>query len=269
MVSKYLTHYSHYLQFLEIAHMAESTTFSKASPTMQHFRQPVASGKTVSGAHKDAPSEIALSAPATFARHLNFALKRLMDIFGSAIGLILLCPFFLLVAILIRIDSPGRIFFVQERWGRGKKPIRVLKFRTMYDEHCDSSGVNQTVKDDSRITRVGTILRRTSFDELPQLINVLVGDMSLVGPRCHVIGMKGGGKLYEDLVPHYHLRHAVRPGITGLAQVSGYRGPTTMPEKAIGRLRCDLEYIQKFNILLDIKILTWTIFKELRGGTGF
>jgi lipopolysaccharide/colanic/teichoic acid biosynthesis glycosyltransferase len=139
----------------------------------------------------------------------------------------------------------------------------------MRTELGDATGVAQTVKNDPRITRIGAVLRRTNVDELPQLINVLKGDMSLVGPRCHAIGMLAAGRLYEELVPHYHLRHRMRPGITGLAQMRGLRGPTDRSDKARARIVSDLYYVDNFSVWLDIKIMIGTVISELRGGKGF
>jgi lipopolysaccharide/colanic/teichoic acid biosynthesis glycosyltransferase len=129
--------------------------------------------------------------------------------------------------------------------------------------------VNQTIKGDPRITKVGAFLRRTNLDEIPQIYNVLRGDMSLVGPRCHAIGMLAGGVLYEELVPEYHDRHSMRPGLTGLAQMRGLRGPTDKPAKARARIASDLRYVENFSLLLDVQILIGTIVNEMRGGQGF
>ena len=203
-------------------------------------------------------------------RRFNLMLKRIMDIVGACVALLMFSPFLIASAIAIKLESRGPVFFVQERWGRGPERFRVLKFRSMYVEACDVSGIAQTVKGDARITRVGAFLRKTNIDELPQLINVLKGDMSLVGPRCHVVGMQAAGMAYEELVPQYHLRHIMRPGITGLAQMRGLRGPTTDPRLAIRRVRSDLEYIASFNILLDVVIILRTAWVEIfRGGRGF
>ncbi|MBO3761983.1 sugar transferase [Ciceribacter sp. L1K23] len=200
---------------------------------------------------------------------VHYALKRSLDIFVSGLALLLLLPFFLTVALLIKLDSPGPVLFRQHRWGKGCKTIRVYKFRSMRTDLCDTTGVAQTVKNDPRVTRMGAILRKTNIDELPQLFNVLMGDMSLVGPRCHAIGMLAAGMPYESLVPEYHRRHAMRPGITGLAQMRGLRGPTDRPAKARARIACDLYYIENFSIWLDIKILVGTVMSEIRGGSGF
>jgi len=166
-------------------------------------------------------------------------------------------------------DTPGPALFRQVRWGMHGKKIVVFKFRTMNASQCDASGVAQTVRNDPRTSRVGAVLRRTNLDELPQLFNVLLGDMSLVGPRCHVVGMLGGGVVYEALVPNYHARHAVRPGITGLAQMRGLRGPTDRKSLARARVCADLYYVQHFNIWMDLVIIWRTVMNEVRGGTGF
>ncbi|NWJ24429.1 sugar transferase [Rhizobium sp. RM] len=199
----------------------------------------------------------------------QFATKRAIDIAGASIALMALAPVLLTVAALVKIDSKGPVLFSQIRWGMNGRRIRVYKFRSMRTDLCDASGVAQTVKDDPRVTRVGAILRRSNIDELPQLLNVLKGDMSLVGPRCHAIGMLAAGRLYEDLVPHYHLRHRMRPGITGLAQMRGLRGPTDRSDKARARIVSDLYYIDNFSVWLDIKIMIGTVISELRGGKGF
>ncbi|WFU07283.1 sugar transferase (plasmid) [Rhizobium sp. CB3171] len=192
-----------------------------------------------------------------------------MDICISLTALLLFAPLLVVIAIIIRLESKGSPLFAQMRWGKDGKKIRVLKFRSMRTDLGDPTGVAQTVRGDPRITKVGAFLRRTNLDELPQIWNVLRGDMSLVGPRCHAIGMLAGGMLYEELVPEYHRRHVVRPGLTGLAQMRGLRGPTDRPAKAKARIVSDLFYIENFSILLDIKILFGTLLSELRGGKGF
>ena len=199
----------------------------------------------------------------------QFALKRTMDIAGASIALVALAPVLLTVAALVTLDSRGPVLVSQARWGMNGRKIRVYKFRSMRTDMCDATGVAQTVKDDPRITRIGAILRRTNIDELPQLINVLKGDMSLVGPRCHAIGMLAAGRLYEELVPHYHLRHRMRPGITGLAQMRGLRGPTDRSDKARARIVSDLYYVENFSVWLDVRIMVGTVISELRGGKGF
>jgi lipopolysaccharide/colanic/teichoic acid biosynthesis glycosyltransferase len=147
-------------------------------------------------------------------------------------------------------------------------PFRVYKFRTLYADRCDESGVHQAMPGDRRITPLGRLLRRTNIDELPQLLNVLKGDMSLVGPRPHAIGMYAGGTRYEHLVLVYPMRTLVKPGITGLAQLRGFRGPTRDRTSARMRIVCDLQYVAEYSNMLDLKILLLTILQEMRGGTG-
>lgn len=138
----------------------------------------------------------------------------------------------------------------------------------MHKELEDVTGVAQTVVNDPRVTRIGALIRRTNIDELPQLINVLKGDMSLVGPRCHAVGMLAARVPYEHLVPDYHRRHRMKPGLTGLAQMRGLRGPTDRPAKARARIACDLFYVESFSLLLDLHILWGTLVYEVRGGRG-
>ena len=210
---------------------------------------------------------VAFSKPRLKSGHLTA--KRVLDISVSLMALIALAPLLLAVAVLIKLDSPGPVLFRQTRWGKNCSKIRVYKFRSMRTDLGDATGVAQTVKNDPRITKIGAILRKTNIDELPQLLNVLKGDMSLVGPRCHAVGMLAAGIPYEDLVPDYHRRHMVKPGMTGLAQMRGLRGPTDRPGKARARIACDLHYIDKFSVWFDIRIMVGTVVSELRGGKGF
>jgi lipopolysaccharide/colanic/teichoic acid biosynthesis glycosyltransferase len=200
---------------------------------------------------------------------LQLVLKRQLDIIISAAALIVILPLFLVIALLIKLDDGGPVLFRQRRWGINGRTIQIYKFRSMRVDLCDPTGVRQTVRGDNRVTAIGAILRRTNFDELPQLFNVLMGDMSLVGPRCHAINMLAAGRLYEELVPEYHQRHSMRPGITGLAQIRGWRGPTEQRHHARSRIACDLHYIANFSLWLDLKILLRTLYLEMRGGTGF
>ncbi len=190
------------------------------------------------------------------------ASKRALDIFGAAAGLLLFAPLFVAIAAAIKLTSPGPIFFRQKRYGYHSRRFWIYKFRTMYVDRGDERGVEQTKADDSRVTPLGRILRKTSLDELPQLINVLKGDMSLVGPRPHVPGMLANGMLYEALIPYYFARHNMRPGLTGLAQVRGLRGSTADPGAALARLDYDLEYIESWSLRRDFSIIVQTAVKE-------
>ena len=195
--------------------------------------------------------------------------KRAIDISFSLIGLFMLAHILLVVAAAIKVTSKGPVFFRPDRYGLDGKLFKIYKFRTMYTDLSDESGVCQTTKNDCRITPIGKLLRRTSIDELPQLFNVLEGTMSLVGPRPHVPNMIAAGQRYEDFHPRYMDRHSMMPGITGLAQVKGYRGETTSSEAAMGRLHYDLEYARNASIIGDIKILFMTIRTEFLSGSGF
>ncbi len=181
------------------------------------------------------------------------------DRFLSAILLIIFAPLLAVIALAIRLESAGPVLFIQDRFGFNNKLIRVLKFRTMRVESCDLSGANRTVPNDSRVTRVGRILRSFSLDELPQLINVFRGDMSLVGPRPHVPAMKAGERLYHEAVDNYFLRHHVQPGLTGWAQVNNSRGEIDLLAAARRRVAYDLYYIDNWSLWLDIKILFMTV----------
>ena len=194
--------------------------------------------------------------------------KRLMDLGGAGVGLLLCSPLFIGIAIAIKVTSSGPVFFRQKRYGYHNCRFRIYKFRTMFLHLTDVRGTRQTRIGDPRVTPLGRFLRKYSLDELPQLINVLRGDMSLVGPRPHVPGMLAGGMLYERLTPYYFQRHNMRPGITGLAQAFGYRGSTELPLSAVERLDRDLRYIEQWSLWLDLKIIVRTAANELTRGSG-
>jgi lipopolysaccharide/colanic/teichoic acid biosynthesis glycosyltransferase len=196
------------------------------------------------------------------------AAKRGIDILGAGFGLLVFAPLFVGIAIVIKATSPGPVFFRQKRYGYHNRRFWIFKFRTMYTDRGDARGTQQTTSNDPRITPIGRILRKSSLDELPQLINVFKGDMSLVGPRPHVPGMLAGGMLYERLTPYYFQRHIMRPGVTGLAQVTGYRGETTVALSAIERLDYDHRYNSTWSLWLDLKIIARTAFREFFGGSG-
>jgi Undecaprenyl-phosphate glucose phosphotransferase len=186
----------------------------------------------------------------------DVALKRAFDMAASSVGLVLLAPLFALIALLIKLDSRGPAFFLQRRYGFNQQPFRIVKFRTMLTMD-DGENVPQASRNDPRITRIGRFLRRWNLDELPQLVNVLKGDMSLVGPRPHALAHDHE---YEMRIALYARRHNVKPGITGLAQVNGFRGETSTDDKMQQRVDQDLAYIDSWSIWLDIKIMLLTIF---------
>jgi len=182
------------------------------------------------------------------------------------LGGLFLCTFALpmaLLAVAIRLDSPGPALFRQRRIGFRGQVFEMLKFRTMHHEPAPAPGCVQAVRDDPRVTRLGAFLRRTSLDELPQLLNVLRGEMSLVGPRPHAPGTSADGRVFEDVVPFYAGRHRVKPGITGLAQVRGLRGETRTEADVLDRVEADYEYIQRWSIGLDLSILLRTALAVL------
>lgn len=195
----------------------------------------------------------------------GYAGKRVLDVVGASLGLLLLLPLLAAVAALVRIDSPGPVLFRQVRVGQGGRPFRIIKFRTLLASRSDASGVLQVAAGDKRLTPLGPFLRRTSLDELPQLLNVLKGEMSLVGPRPHVSGMLVGGRPYEIAVEGYMSRYAVRPGMTGWAQVNGLRGPIGDVAAAETRVRYDLDYIRDQSLALDLKIICLTVWREVFG----
>ncbi|WP_188054605.1 exopolysaccharide biosynthesis polyprenyl glycosylphosphotransferase [Sphingosinithalassobacter sp. CS137] len=189
-------------------------------------------------------------------------IKRAFDICVSGAALLALLALFVAVAVAIKLESRGPVFFVQTRIGRGNKMFRMLKFRSMRVEQCDGDGNTSTMRDDDRITRVGRFIRKTSIDELPQLVNVLLGDMSIVGPRPHAIGSKAENKLFWEIDERYFHRHAAKPGLTGLAQIRGFRGATMVQADLTNRLQSDLEYLNHWSIWKDIRIILLT-FKVL------
>ncbi|MBW4024135.1 MAG: exopolysaccharide biosynthesis polyprenyl glycosylphosphotransferase [Proteobacteria bacterium] len=193
------------------------------------------------------------------------AAKRAEDL---ALGVPLLClaaPVMLLVALAIRCDSPGPVLFVQPRLGFNNRVIRVRKFRTMRQCQGDAQGRLQAVRGDPRLTRLGGWLRRTSLDELPQLIDVVAGRMSLVGPRPHALGTEAAGLPFETAAAHYEARHRVKPGMTGWAQVNGWRGETDTVEKLRRRVEHDLHYIAHWSLWFDLRVLAMTATALVRG----
>jgi len=186
-------------------------------------------------------------------------LKRLIDVGFSLAALIVLAPALCAIAVAIRLDSPGPVFFKQRRHGYLNEEVLVWKFRSMRTEASDFAAARQVTKDDDRVTKVGGFLRRTSLDELPQLWNVIRGEMSLVGPRPHAIGMLTGGAEASKLVESYAHRHRMKPGLTGWAAVNGSRGPVDTPEAVRRRVSLDLEYVERQSVWLDLAIMARTL----------
>ncbi|NIJ07734.1 exopolysaccharide biosynthesis polyprenyl glycosylphosphotransferase [Sphingomonas vulcanisoli] len=187
------------------------------------------------------------------------AAKRILDLAITIPALVFLSPVLLAVAIAIKLDSRGPVFFLQPRVGRGNRLFLVYKFRSMRSDRTDKSGNKSVSKHDDRVTRIGRFIRATSIDELPQLFNILRGDMSLVGPRPHALGSLAGDELFWEVDERYWVRHALKPGLTGLAQVRGYRGETKERKDLADRLNADLEYLSGWTIWRDISILAGTL----------
>ena len=189
--------------------------------------------------------------------------KRLFDIVFASLALVLLFPVMILTAIAIRMESSGPVIFRQKRYGFNNDEIEVLKFRSMFHAMADPLAKNVVTKNDPRVTRVGRFIRKTSIDELPQLFNVLAGSLSLVGPRPHAVNAHTKDKRWEEVVDHYFARHKVKPGVTGWAQINGWRGEVDTPEKIKNRVEHDLFYIENWSVLFDFNILMKTPFKLL------
>jgi Undecaprenyl-phosphate glucose phosphotransferase len=185
--------------------------------------------------------------------------KAVLDRVIGGLMLLALSPIMLAVALAVKLDSKGPVLFKQKRFGFNNEPISVFKFRSMYTDMCDAKATTLVTKGDPRVTRVGAFIRKTSLDELPQLFNVVFkGDLSLVGPRPHAMAAKAAGGLYQDVVDGYFARHKVKPGITGWAQVNGWRGETDTREKLEKRVEHDLYYIENWSIFLDLQVLAMT-----------
>jgi len=200
---------------------------------------------------------------------LDWLVKRSFDFAASLFLLIALSPLLALTALAIRLDSPGPILFRQPRLGLNNKEFDVLKFRSMYVEQSDLEAREQTKRNDSRVTRVGAWLRRLSIDELPQLLNVLAGDMSLVGPRPHALGMQVKDRLCDEIVREYAVRHRMKPGITGWAQVRGLRGAVEEPALLEARVNHDIYYIDNWSFFFDLRILVMTVIELVRPRNAF
>jgi Undecaprenyl-phosphate glucose phosphotransferase len=193
---------------------------------------------------------------------LNMVAKRTVDIVGSLLGLIILSPLLLFLAILVKASSPGPVIFKQERVGLHGRHFNMYKFRSMRVQSEAEEKKGWTVKDDPRVTPVGRFMRKTSLDELPQLWNILKGDMSIVGPRPE---RPQYVEKFREEIPRYMIKHQVRPGLTGWAQVNGYRGDTSIRR----RIECDIYYIENWSMAFDIKIMFMTIFKGMMNENAY
>jgi exopolysaccharide biosynthesis polyprenyl glycosylphosphotransferase len=176
----------------------------------------------------------------------------------AMLAIILLAPVMLAVACAVKMSSKGPVLFKQKRHGFNNQLVEVYKFRSMFTDMCDAKAVKLVTKDDPRVTPVGRFIRKTSLDELPQLFNVLKGELSLVGPRPHATQAKAGNRIYNEVVDGYYARHRMKPGITGLAQINGWRGETDTEEKLQRRVEFDIQYIDNWSIWMDLYILAMT-----------
>ncbi|SFK81738.1 undecaprenyl-phosphate glucose phosphotransferase [Methylocapsa palsarum] len=197
------------------------------------------------------------------------AKKAAFDYLVGAIALVILAPVLAFIALVVRLDSKGPALFRQPRLGFNNRMFTCYKFRTMYTDKTDVLADRQTTRDDPRVTRSGKWLRKLSLDELPQLLNVMNGSMSLVGPRPHAPNTKAANRLFAEVVQQYALRHRVKPGITGWAQVNGWRGETATVEQIQNRVRCDLYYIDNWSLIFDLKIIALTVLRELYSKRAF
>ena len=202
------------------------------------------------------PTIVVAGGPLQFRDRL---IKRLFDLIVASVATVLLSPILIGCAVAVRLSGPGPILFRQPRIGKDARPFQIFKFRSMRADMSDHHADRLTSRNDDRVTRVGSFLRRTSLDELPQLLNVLRGDMSIVGPRPHAAAAKAGDSLYWEVDHRYWERHCIKPGMTGLAQVRGHRGATDHHQDLIDRLQSDLEYVSDWSIWRDVRIIFATL----------
>ena len=220
-----------------------------------HYRIPV---PELSGASQKALTQFGRFYTITYANRFvpvgQLAMKRLLDLVGALVGCVFLGILTVIVGPMIKLESPGPIFFAQKRVGRNGRIFKMYKFRTMYVQDTKEEKKGWTTKNDPRVTKVGRILRKTSIDELPQLFNILIGDMSLVGPRPE---RPQYVEKFKEEIPRYMIKHQVRPGLTGWAQINGYRGDTSIRK----RIEYDIYYIENWSMSFDFKIMFLTIFR--------
>ncbi|MBO9526727.1 MAG: sugar transferase, partial [Sphingobium yanoikuyae] len=207
-------------------------------------------------AFDDHPTIVVAGGPLLFRDRL---LKRLLDLAIGVPALILLSPVLIASAIAVKLSGPGPVFFRQQRLGKDARPFMIFKFRTMHMARTDQNAEQLTQRNDPRVSRVGAFLRKSSIDELPQILNVLKGDMSIVGPRPHAPAAKAADSLYWEVDERYWARHCIKPGMTGLAQVRGHRGATDHHQDLIDRLQSDLEYVSDWSIWRDLRIIVATL----------
>ena len=257
-LSRIISSYDRVLVSCRFEHRAVWATFLKSQDVGGEILldRDLLHGAVAIGDWGDSDTLILSRGPLSLSSRLQ---KRVFDIVCSAMALALLSPLMIVVAILIKLESPGPVFFRQVRAGEGSRQFAIFKFRSMRAEAADHQGNLSTQRSDPRITRVGGFIRRTSIDELPQLFNVLRGEMSMVGPRPHALGSLAGDNLFWEVTQAYWIRHALKPGITGLAQIRGFRGATETTEALNSRVRADLEYVSNWSLSLDILILLRTL----------
>lgn len=196
-------------------------------------------------------------------KHLARVCKRAFDMSLASITLSMLAPVFLLAAISVKLSSTGPVFCRELRYGEGGRQFRIYRFRCRSDDVYDAARLDQIASDDEHITPVGRFLRTSNIDQLPQLYNILIGDMSFIGPRAHPVGLLAEGCRYDELVPYYHLRHSVKPGLSGWAQINDLCGPTCDAHIAQARIDHDIAYVQNFSLLLDFRIAGMTIWRDM------
>jgi len=199
----------------------------------------------------------------------GYGVKTVLDRIAACVALLVLLPLMMLIAAVIRLESRGPALFTQERIGYRQQRFGCYKFRSMYHHLADARATLQATRGDVRVTPFGRFLRSSSLDELPQLLNVVKGEMSLVGPRPHAPETRAAGRIFAEVVPLYHRRHSVRPGITGWAQVNGWRGETRRVEDIEMRVRYDLDYIQNWSLLFDLRIMVLTLVRMVNDDTAF
>jgi putative colanic acid biosynthesis UDP-glucose lipid carrier transferase len=248
----------HVREHYEIDHVEKVRTLLRDSPVNQRIVPHVAEFKILERPMTEIAGIPFISLTSSPHRGINLVTKWLEDFVLGTLILVLTAPVMLVIALLVKVTSPGPVFFTQQRHGWDGRPFNVLKFRTMHLHDEADDAVTQASREDGRVTPLGRILRSTSLDELPQFFNVLKGEMSIVGPRPHAVVHNDE---YKELIDSYMQRHRVKPGITGWAQVNGWRGGTDTIEAMQGRVEHDLFYIEHWSLTFDLKILFLTLIR--------